>query len=103
MTRLSRAAARLLFIAALLACLGVEVLGCWGVEARWSRSVPNTSTPQHLNTPTPQHFALDASVDLPDPHVVHGPAWMDRNGDRVDDRLEQLYRRDHKAGLQVAG
>src|SRR5437868_2726965 len=90
MSRFPRLVARLLlFSLFLFTFLGV---GCWvlGVEAAPDASPPLRST-------------LNALPVSDDPHVVRGPAWMDRNGDRVDDRLEQRYRRDGKAGLQQPG
>lgn len=37
------------------------------------------------------------------PRLIQGPAWRDRNENRIDDRLERSYRRTGQAGLQPHG
>src|SRR5438105_4677755 len=99
MTRVSRVGSRLLFFAGVgIGCwvLGVGA-GAWGVEAiGHQHPTPNTQHP-----PLASRSPLNASPLLDDTRVVRAPAWMDRNGDRVDDRLEALYRRSGSAGLQT--
>src|SRR5262249_551561 len=51
----------------------------------------------------PQRTALSSPVDPGDRHMVQAPPSLDLNGNRVDDRLEHRYQREHSAGPQAPG
>src|SRR5262249_13038042 len=104
-----RAVLRLLFSAVLLSLLGIPGVTPWasGLESGFAAdSALTTQRP----TPNAQRSTLNAQGPTPnaqrltpDAHIVHPPAWMDRNGNHVEDRLERVYRAQGKAGLQAPG
>jgi outer membrane protein assembly factor BamB/subtilisin family serine protease len=53
-----------------------------------------------LAEPDVQARPVNLEATARDPRVVVAPRTGDRNGNRVDDRLEAAYRRDRTAGLQ---
>jgi len=117
MSRLACATSRLLIFAILLTLIS---LGAWALAADLPSLDPATLSPQHP-TPNTQHPARRPLLShneqsLPrgegmaiasaerrgsDTRIVIPAAWMDQNGDRVDDRLEATYRRTRQAGLQA--
>src|SRR5438270_13665078 len=95
MERLTRAARRLLL------CAGVG-FGCWmlGVGS-WALDVGAEGSGESF-LPA-DHPIPDVQHPAPDAHVIRGAGWMDRDGDRVADALEETYRRTGAAGLQARG
>lgn len=98
MSRLSRMASRLLLLVSTLLPILSVPRGAWGVAS--------PESPSHLllaASPVPPQATLTPAPPLRDRRIVQPPAGMDQNHDRVDDRLQALYRRDGRAGLQVPG
>src|SRR5262249_32915107 len=84
------------------AALGVRPWAL-GLEAVFAAESALNAQRSTLNAPSAQRLMPNAQGLTPDARIVQVPAALDRDGDRVDDRLERVYRERGQAGWQAAG